>query len=124
VTARTWSWGDGPARLCFEVRADETVRASWLSERADSAAGHSGSAPLDVLTAESGRRRSGYRYVESSLGGRMKYRGHQVSADGDWLQNLLSLEDRQTGLRTEVVFRACLGLGVVRSFSRPDGTAL
>jgi alpha-galactosidase len=114
----TWSWGDGPARLCFEVRADETVRLRWLSDRSDSGAGDCSLPPLDVLTADSGRRWSGYRYVESSLGGRMRYRGHHVSADGHWRQHLMSLEDPQTGLRAELVFRAVSGLGVVRSFAR------
>ncbi|NUT36910.1 MAG: alpha-galactosidase [Hamadaea sp.] len=48
----------------------------------------------------------------------MQYRGHHLSTDGDWRQHVVSLEDPQTGLLAEVVFRAIPGLGVLRSFVR------
>ena len=116
MAQHVWSFGEGPARLRFEVQADETVRVSWsTSERP---AGNPGLPPLDVLTVAGGRQWSGTRYVESAVGGRMRYRGHEETNDGVWRQHLLRLEDPQTGLRAELVFRAVAGLGVLRALVR------
>ncbi|WP_345626571.1 glycoside hydrolase family 36 protein [Rugosimonospora acidiphila] len=112
-----WSWQHGPIRLRFEVRADGTVRLRWMNDLPGEAAG-AGLPPLDILTVADGRGWSGFRYVESTLGARMRYRTHQESTDGGWREHLLSMEDPETGLRADLVLRAAAGLGVLRSFVR------
>lgn len=117
MASDAWSWGAGPVRLRFEVQDDETVRLRF-STAAGEAGTDAGLPPLDVLTAAAGRGWSGYRYTESTIGARLRYRGHRESVDGAWRQHLLLLEDPPTGLRAELVFRSWDGAGVLRAHAR------
>ncbi len=116
MALHAWSFGDGPVRLRFEVQDDETVRLRWWSGELEAA--DPGLPPLDVVTVADGRRWSGFRYAESTVGGRMRYRGHEETTDGAWREHLLRLEDPQTGLQAELVLRMLPALGVLRSVVR------
>jgi alpha-galactosidase len=73
---------------------------------------------LDVVTAGSGRAWSGHRYVESETGGRLRYAGGEQRSEGPWREISFHLEDPQSGLRAEVVYRVLAGRGVLRSSAR------
>ncbi len=114
-----WSWGDGPVRLHFEVQPDETVTVRWVGDDAPDTVAP-GLPPLDVVVTGAGRRWSGYRYAESAVGGRMRYAGHEQSADGPWRRHVLRLADPSTGLRARVTLQALAGAGVLRAAVRLD----
>ncbi|MGO9583362.1 MAG: alpha-galactosidase [Acidimicrobiales bacterium] len=73
---------------------------------------------LDVITAGSGRAWSGHRYVESETGGRLRFAGGEQRSEGPWREMSFQLEDPQSGLRAEVVYRVLAGRGVLCSRAR------
>jgi alpha-galactosidase len=73
---------------------------------------------LDVITAGSGRAWSGHRYVESETGGRLRFAGGEQRSEGPWRELSFHLEDPQSELRAEVVYRVLAGEGVLRASAR------
>ena len=106
---------DGVARLARFAAApgDRSGRAE-----PGPAAAASGLPLLDVVTAGSGRARTGRRYVESATGGRMRYLGHKQREDGPWRELRVLLEDPETSLRAECSYRVLAGGGTLRATTR------
>jgi alpha-galactosidase len=100
----------------FETQSDETLPPRSLDAGVPVA--DPGLPPLDVLTTGDGRRWSGFRYTESTIGPRMRYRGHHESSDAAWRRLELWLEDPATGLRAALVYRSPVDACVVRAFAR------
>jgi alpha-galactosidase len=123
-------WTDDALEMRVEVGDDGVAR---LAHLAASAAGGQARAdgavvgvadgdlravglPLvDVIASGSGRAWSGRRYVESVVGGRLRYVGHDERADSPWRELKVTLEDPVTGLVAEVTYRVLEGAGVLRS---------
>ena len=110
-------WSDGSIELQIDVAADGTVTLGRLAPGRDDGAGQAGALPLcDVILAGAGRTWSGSRYAESAAGQRLRYVSHADTADGAWHELGIELEDPQTGVRAEVVYRVLAGHGVLRSW--------
>jgi alpha-galactosidase len=112
---------DGMARLVHLAAGDLTRGASAATggdgppDRGPVATG----LPLvDIIVSGTGRAWSGRRYVESVVGGRLRYVGHEERADGPWRELEVGLQDPGTGLRADVIYRVLEGGGVVRSRTR------
>lgn len=69
---------------------------------------------VEVTAAGHGRAWSGGRLIDTSLGGRLRYRTHRVRRDGDWHVLEVELHDPATGLVAEVHHRSPDGTPVLR----------
>lgn len=78
-----------------------------------------------MTAAGHGRAWSGGRLIDTSLGGRLRHRTHQVTRDGDWHVLTVELHDPETGLVAEVTYRSPEGVPVLRAevLLRNDGAA-
>ncbi|MET8077811.1 alpha-galactosidase [Streptomyces sp. NPDC005303] len=75
--------------------------------------------PLVEVTATGhGRTWSGERFIDTAIGERLTYRGHETSQDGDWHCTAIRLRDPETGLVAEVSLRTCPGAGSLRTQAR------
>ena len=134
VDARTSSrsemgWVDDALELRIEVDEDGMARLVQLVPMAGqrASADSHGEKPVsdrlravglplvDVVLSGSGRGWSGRRYVESVVGGRLRYVDHDDRVDGPWRELQIGLEDPITGLEAQVVYRVLKGRGVLRS---------
>ncbi len=70
---------------------------------------------VEVTAAGHGRNWSGGRLIDTSLGGRLRYRAHRVTQDGDWHVLTVELHDADTGLVAEVTYRSPDGVPVLRA---------
>jgi alpha-galactosidase len=70
---------------------------------------------VDVVASSSGRALSARRYAQSVVGGRLRYLGHEESAQAPWRDLRVNLEDPSTGLTAEVIYTVLEGGGVLRS---------
>ena len=70
---------------------------------------------VDVVASSSGRALSARRYAQSVVGGRLRYLGHEESAQAPWRDLRVNLEDPSTGLTAEVIYTVLEGSGVLRS---------
>ncbi|MFE7854930.1 glycoside hydrolase family 36 protein [Streptomyces sp. NPDC057403] len=72
--------------------------------------------PLVEVTATGhGRTWSGERFIDTAIGERLAYRGHETVQDGEWRCTTIALADPVTGLLAEVALRTCPGAGFLRS---------
>jgi len=70
---------------------------------------------VDVVASGSGRAFSARRYAQSVIGGRLRYLGHEESAQAPWRDLRVNLEDPSTGLTAEVIYTVLARGGVLRS---------
>ncbi|MFD9190166.1 alpha-galactosidase [Streptomyces phaeochromogenes] len=96
---------DGAARLTHAGLPGRTApaRRSWPAP-----------ALVEVTAAGHGRAWSGGHLVDTSLGGRLRYRAHQVTRDGGWHVFTVELHDPETGPAAEVTYRSPDGIPVLR----------
>lgn len=80
---------------------------------------------VEVTAAGHGRSWSGGRLIDTSLGGRLRYRAHRMARDGAWHLLTAELHDPETGLVAEVTYRSPDGVPVLRAevVLRNDGEA-
>jgi alpha-galactosidase len=72
--------------------------------------------PLVEVTATGhGRTWSGERFIDTAIGDRLTYRGHETRQDGDWQCTTIKLADPQSGLAADITLRTCPGTGFLRS---------
>ncbi|GAA3787427.1 hypothetical protein GCM10022403_022650 [Streptomyces coacervatus] len=72
--------------------------------------------PLVEATATGhGRLWSGERFVETAIGDRLAYRGHETVEDGGRERTTIRLADSVTGLAADVVLETCRGAGFLRA---------
>jgi alpha-galactosidase len=110
---------DGVARLArFAAAPGDTPRDDRRGGESGPAGESVGLPLLDVVTAGSGRARTGRRYVESATGGRMRYLGHEQRADDRWRELRVLLEDPETLLRAECSYRVLAGGGTLQATAR------
>jgi alpha-galactosidase len=112
---------DGKARLVHIAAGavGPSARAPWGEDRPVGNGRAAAGLPLvDVVVAGSGRAWSGRRYVESVVGDRLSYIGHDERADGPWRELQVDLQDPSTGLKAEVIYRVLEGHGVLRARAR------
>jgi alpha-galactosidase len=116
---------DDVLRLRLELDPTGVPRLVWLAAKRVGGDEGRGPAPAlpglplaDVVTAGSGRARSGRRYVESVTGGRMRYTGHEMRDDGAWSELRVLVEDPVTCLRAECWYRLLVGGGALRAATR------
>jgi alpha-galactosidase len=106
---------DGVLALTVSAGGDGIPR---LTRLGPAGTGSSPGLPLvDVLTPGTGRTWSGTRHAESTLGSRLRYRGHSARRDGPWQEFLIDLGDPATGLRAEICYRVLTGQGVLRAWT-------
>jgi alpha-galactosidase len=75
-----------------------------------------GLVPLVEVTATGhGRLWSGERFIETAIGDRLTYRGHETVQDGSRERTTIRLADSVTGLAAEVVLETGKGAGVLRA---------
>ena len=105
-------WGHDALEFEIELRDDGTARLVGLGA-ADQSAAH---LPLVEVTAVGhGRQWSGNRFIATEIGSRLRYRSHQSKREGDWHTLAVALEDPDTGLVAEVVYRSPDGIPVLSS---------
>jgi alpha-galactosidase len=117
---------DGALGLSIVVGQDGVPRLTRLTPAPAATATAGGAAddgaaglPLaDVLTPGTGRRWSGTRYVESQIGSRLRYVGHDQRDEGPWREVRIELSDPGTGLQAEVFLRLLVGRGALRAWTR------
>ncbi|MGO8723981.1 MAG: alpha-galactosidase [Acidimicrobiales bacterium] len=111
---------DGVARL-VRLATNESHEAAAGTSNAPSPA-HGDVSPglplIDVVTAGSGRAWSSRRYIESTTGGRLRFSGGGQRSDGQWQELTFRLEDPDSGLRADVVYRVLKDRGVLRATCR------
>ncbi|MGW2047683.1 alpha-galactosidase [Streptomyces sp. NPDC001858] len=72
--------------------------------------------PLVEVTATGhGRAWSGERFIDTAIGERLTYRGHETARKGEWQGTTIRLADPVTGLAAEIALRTCPGAGFLRS---------
>lgn len=75
-----------------------------------------GLVPLVEVTATGhGRLWSGERFIETAIGDRLTYRGHETVREGGGERTTIRLADPETGLVAEVVLETAPGAGFLRS---------
>jgi alpha-galactosidase len=75
-----------------------------------------GLVPLVEVTATGhGRLWSGERFIETAIGDRLTYRGHETVQDGNRERTTIRLADPVTGLAADVVLETRAGAGFLRS---------
>jgi len=70
---------------------------------------------VEVTATGHGRTWSGERFIDTAVGGRLAYRGHETVEEGDRQCTTIRLGDPVTGLAAEITLRACPGAGFLRS---------
>lgn len=70
---------------------------------------------VDVVASGSGRAWSARRYVQSIVGGRLRYVSHEESLQAPWREIRVDLKDPSTGLAAQVIYMVLEGGGVLRS---------
>ena len=120
---------DGALDICVSVSDEGVARLVRLfapasdgtSSDAPNSAGQKylpGLPLVDVITSGSGRAWSGGRYIESVTGGRLRHAASEQHTRGKWQELTFRLEDPDSGLRSEVVYRVLRGGGVLRASAR------
>ncbi|KPI11496.1 Alpha-galactosidase [Actinobacteria bacterium OK074] len=72
--------------------------------------------PLVEVTATGhGRTWSGERFIDTAIGDRLTYRGHETSRDGNGQRTTIELADPETCLVASITLRTWPGAGLVRS---------
>ena len=71
--------------------------------------------PVEVLLAGEGSDWSGERSIETRVGARLAYTGHESHSSEGWHELLVTLEDPVTGLVAQLRLRSPEGVGVVRA---------
>ncbi|MFD9498566.1 glycoside hydrolase family 36 protein [Streptomyces sp. NPDC060035] len=124
-----FSWGHSGLEVHFATASDGALRITRLSGP-DATAGPPGAtdAPLPLVEITALGHSSGWsgpRFVDSALGGRLRYRSHRARREGDEHRLLIELHDPASGLTAEVGYFSPDGVPVVRSRVRlrNDGTA-
>ncbi|MFE9448091.1 glycoside hydrolase family 36 protein [Streptomyces sp. NPDC006739] len=75
--------------------------------------------PLVEVTATGhGRTWSGERFIDTAIGERLAYRGHDTVQDGPWERTTVQVADPDTGLAAQVVLHAAPGTGFLRAHVR------
>jgi len=70
---------------------------------------------VEVTVTGHGRMWSGERFIDTAVGDRLAYRGHETVQDGSLLRTTIRLADPATGLSAEVTLDAGSGAGFLRS---------
>ncbi|MEV8311705.1 glycoside hydrolase family 36 protein [Streptomyces flavidovirens] len=112
------TWGHGGLRAEFATASDGSLRITHLARpgAAGLPAGAGSPLPLVEITAVGhGSGWSGPRFVDSALGGRLRYRAHRSERDGVWHRLHVELHDAASGLTAEVGYASPDGIAVVRS---------
>ncbi|MFI6123593.1 alpha-galactosidase [Streptomyces sp. NPDC051064] len=114
-----FTWGHSDLSVHFATAADGTVRITRLAGP-DTSGGPAGPPlPLVEITALGhGSGWSGPRFIDSALGGRLRYRSHRAGREGDEHRLHVELHDPASGLTAEVGYSSPDGVPVVRSLVR------
>lgn len=70
---------------------------------------------VEVTVTGHGRTWSGERFIDTVIGERLTYRGHETGRDGDWQCTTIRLADPVTGLAVDITLRTYPGAGFLRS---------
>lgn len=119
-------WGHAELAVRFRIAADGAVGiagleaprlegrpSAWFDGGTDAEA-----LPLvEVQVAGSGRDWSGERGIATAAGARLRYQGHEVGRDGDWLWLRVDLADPASGLAVQAHYRTPEDAGVVQSWA-------
>src|SRR5256885_16200734 len=104
----TFSWGHDALRVEFGIDAEGRARIVGLGPDAPAGAPPStaGRPPLvEVYVAGHGRWMANERYIQSNVGERLAYQGHEELREGQWSVLRVDLADPETGLAAEMFFR-------------------
>ncbi|MFJ4843666.1 alpha-galactosidase [Streptomyces sp. NPDC088746] len=124
--ADEFTWGHSGLSVHFATAADGTLRITHLAGPGDLGAPSGAPLPLvDITALGHGSGWSGPRFVDSALGGRLRYRSHRTGREGDQHRLHIELHDPASGLTAEVGYSTPDGVPVVRSRVRlrNDGPA-
>jgi len=129
--AGAFRWGQPGLELGFDVGADGVVRMTRLGPAGPGSGSGPVSGPdqpgtrpaaaLPVVEAQvtgAGRGWSGERSVQTVVGARLVYRGHEESRENGWLELRIDLADPGTGLAAQAHFRSPEGIAAVQSWVR------
>ncbi|MFD7935385.1 alpha-galactosidase [Streptomyces sp. NPDC059755] len=70
---------------------------------------------VEVTVTGHGRTWSGERFIDTVIGERLTYRGHETGRDGDWQCTTIRLADPVTGLAVDITLGTYPGAGFLRS---------
>ncbi|MFI9569429.1 alpha-galactosidase [Streptomyces rishiriensis] len=110
-------WGHPALRVEIGVDDDGVARVTQLGLPGGAPAERRERPPLplvEVTAAGHGRSWSGARLIDTTLGGRLRYRTHRASRDGDRHALTVELHDPGTGLVAEVRYSSPDGVPVLR----------
>ncbi|MCQ9181346.1 alpha-galactosidase [Streptomyces sp. IBSBF 2953] len=111
-------WGHPALRVEIGVDDDGAARLTHLGLPGGPPAERRSWPPLplvEVTAAGHGRSWSGARLVDTTLGGRLRYRAHRAARDGDRHTLGVELHDPETGLVAQVRYTSPDGVPVLRS---------
>ncbi|QNP75307.1 alpha-galactosidase [Streptomyces roseirectus] len=115
MTPQTLRWGHPALEAEIGIDEDGVPRLTRLGAAGGVPPGWPPLPLVEVTAAGHGRAWSGGRLIDTYLGGRLRYRTHRVSRDGDWHVLVVVLDDPVTGLVAEVDWRSPDGVPVLRS---------
>ncbi|MGO4422783.1 alpha-galactosidase, partial [Streptomyces sp. MCAF7] len=114
---QTLRWGHSALEVEIGVDDDGTARLTRIGLPGGKPLERRSWRPLplvEVTAAGHGRAWSGGRLIDTTLGGRLRYRAHRATRDGDWHVLTVELHDSETGLVAEVVYRSPDAVPVLR----------
>jgi len=107
---KTIRWGHNALELELGIAEDNAVRLSLPG-------GGQANVPLppvEVTAVGHGRHWSSNRLVDTTIGARLRHRGHRAFREGDWHVLIVDLHDPLTSLAAQVVLRSPDGIPVLR----------
>jgi alpha-galactosidase len=108
-------WGHSGLSAEFAQAADGTLRTVRLGPPGAPPLPVSAAVPVvEVLALGHGSDWSGRRSIETTVGNRLRLRGHSIDRDGDWHRLRLDLHDPVSGLAAELLLDSPDGVPVVR----------
>lgn len=128
----TFSWGHASLRMDFLIDPVRRVRIVGLgpgapvgpvSAPADDAARAelpraAGLPLIEVHVTGYGRWLANERFIQTVVGERLAYQGHEEYREDGWLLLRIDLADPESGLAAEAFFRTLDGVGAVQTWSR------
>ena len=128
----TFSWGHAALRVEFLIDAERRVRIVGLGPGAPvgpPTAPEGDAARVDLPVAVGlplievqvtgyGRWLANERYIQTVVGERLAYQGHEEYREDGWLILRVDLADPESGLAAEAYFRTPHGVGAVQTWSR------
>ncbi|MEY9857054.1 alpha-galactosidase [Catenulispora sp. GAS73] len=128
----TFSWGHAALRVEFLVDSARRVRivglgpdapvgspAAPADDPARAELPRSAGLPLiEVHVTGYGRWLANERFIQTVVGERLAYQGHEEYHEDGWLVLRVDLADPESGLAAEAFFRTLVGVGAVQTWSR------